>query len=572
MKATALLALYERVADTPDAIARLRRFVLDLAVRGKLVEQDPTDEPASELIMRRSAMEISASRSRRKSKVIAASCDILEGPFDVPATWAWVRMGEIFDYDAGVKREPSTLDPSLWLLELEDIEKETGRLLCRSTVSERDSKSTKSEFAVGDILYGKLRPYLTKVLVADRRGYSTTEIVAIRSRVPMCPEYCALALRRPDFIDYVTRLGQGTKMPRLRTEDAVIAPFPVPPLAEQHRIVSKVDELMALLDRLEAAHSVREATRDRLTIASLTRLTAAERNSEALGAHARFALDALPALTRRADQIKQLRQTILDLAVRGWLIEQQAEEGSAALELPEIQAQKEVLCRDGKFKAFEGTLNRSEDAQPFPIPNGWVWCYLDDIAAIGRGGSPRPIQAFLTNEKDGIPWIKIGDSTRGSIYIDATEERMKPSGLARSRLVIPGDLLLSNSMSFGFPYITRVRGCIHDGWLVIRTPEKLVSKLYLHKFLLSGYASAAFNKAAAGAVVQNLNADKVRQLAVPLPPLAEQHRIVAKVDEVMALCDRLEAALQAVDTIRVRLLEALLHEALGNAMSIVEAA
>ena len=170
---------------------------------------------------------------------------------DLPRSWKWVALSTVFLYDAGIKQEPKALSPNMWLLELEDIEKDTGRLLTRVQASERKSKSTKSEFRVGDILYGKLRPYLNKTLVADEPGYSTTEIVALRSYLPLCSEYCALALRRSDFVNYVTNLGQGTKMPRLRTKDALVAPFPLPPLAEQYRIVTKVNELMTLCDQLE---------------------------------------------------------------------------------------------------------------------------------------------------------------------------------------------------------------------------------------------------------------------------------------------------------------------------------
>jgi type I restriction enzyme S subunit len=127
-------------------------------------------------------------------------------------------------------------------------------------------------------------------------------------------------------------------------------------------------------------------------------------------------------------------------------------------------------------------------------------------------------------------------------------------------------------MSFGFPYISMIEGCIHDGWLVIRTPEGLINKLYLRLLLLSDHARAAFAIAASGAVVQNLNADKVRQLAIPLPPLAEQHRIVAKVDELMVLCDQLEQQLNQADQQRRRLLEAVLAEALLGPEKTLEAA
>jgi type I restriction enzyme S subunit len=120
-------------------------------------------------------------------------------------------------------------------------------------------------------------------------------------------------------------------------------------------------------------------------------------------------------------------------------------------------------------------------------------------------------------------------------------------------------------MSFGYPYITNISGCIHDGWLVIRTPENQINKLYIHSMFLSEYAKQAFAHAAAGAVVQNLNAEKVRRLQVPLPPLAEQHRIVAKVNELMGLCDRLGASLIAAGATRRRLLDALLAETLEPA-------
>jgi len=242
------------------------------------------------------------------------------------------------------------------------------------------------------------------------------------------------------------------------------------------------------------------------------------------------------------DAVAKLRRLVLDLAVRGKLVELDPADEPAAELLKRIAKEKFQLAHDGKFKTYGGNFDRDESAFEYSIPTNWAWCYLDDIAAVARGGSPRPIESFLTDDPNGIPWIKIGDSQRSSVYLNDTRERIKPEGLAKSRLVIAGDLLLSNSMSFGFPYITNIEGCIHDGWLVIRTPEGLVDKLFLHKLLLSGHAKAAFSKAAAGAVVQNLNADKVRQLSVPLPPLAEQHRIVAKVDELMALCDQLEAA------------------------------
>lgn len=269
MNAERLLAHFDRVADAPGAVPRLRRFVLDLAVRGRLVEQDPDDEPASELLKRIAAEKARMVKSGEVRKKYSADPPMIQPSFSLPRTWRWASLGTAFIYDAGTKCEPKSLDRSRWLVELEDIEKDSGRLISRVKCVDRKSKSTKSEFNVDDILYGKLRPYLNKVLVADEPGYSTTEIVSIRPYIPLCSEYCSLAFRHPDFVEYVTRLGQGTKMPRLRTNDALVAPFPLPPLGEQQRIVARVDELMALCDRLETSLAVAIDARRRLLEATL---------------------------------------------------------------------------------------------------------------------------------------------------------------------------------------------------------------------------------------------------------------------------------------------------------------
>lgn len=376
MNAERLLEHYDRIADAPDAIARLRRFIVDLAVRGKLVPQDPRDEPASELLKRIAAEKARLTKAGEIKNANTQSLNALSAPHELPPTWASVSLGDIFIYDAGVKREPKTLNPALWLLELEDVEKDTGRLLARISASERASQSTKSEFLVGDVLYGKLRPYLNKVLVADQPGYSTTEIVAIRPYIPLCPDYCALALRCPDFVNYVTRAGQGTKMPRLRTEDALVARFSLPPLAEQHRIVAKVDELMALCDRLEAARAEREATRDRLAAASLARLNAPA--PAAFRDDARFALDALPALTTRLDQIEQLRQVVLNLAVRGKLVVQDPKDEPSLELLQRVTAEKARMIQVGTIPR---QIQPSRDTRylAHELPDQWKTIALGEI-------------------------------------------------------------------------------------------------------------------------------------------------------------------------------------------------
>ena len=229
--------------------------------------------------------------------------------------------------------------------------------------------------------------------------------------------------------------------------------------------------------------------------------------------------------------IKKLRELILELAVRGKLVPQDPKDEPASELLKRIQA--------GTIKKIKLQLEMNDQKKPFKLPKGWEWVNFGSVSEIERGGSPRPIKSFFTNDADGVNWIKIGDTDQGGKYITSTNEKIKKEGLSKTRMVYPGDFLLTNSMSFGRPYITKIEGCIHDGWLRITPPEAL-DKDFLYYLLSSSYVRKVFIAAAAGAVVMNLNADKVRDVLIPVPPLAEQHRIVAKVDELMALCDQLE--------------------------------
>lgn len=253
--------------------------------------------------------------------------------------------------------------------------------------------------------------------------------------------------------------------------------------------------------------------------------------------------------------IKKLRELILELAVRGKLVPQDPND-EPAIKLLERISERLNLKNNEDNSPASMQLNES-DGDSFSLPSGWVSVRLGSICTIERGGSPRPIQDFLTNDPDGINWIKIGDSDIGGKYITSTSEKIRKEGLSKSRMVYPGDFLLTNSMSFGRPYITKIEGCIHDGWLRISPPIEL-DKDFLYQILSSNFIFSAFKKAASGAVVLNLNADKVRGVYLPIPPLEEQKRIVAKVDELMAFCDELEQAQTDNIAAHAQLVEALL--------------
>ncbi len=248
---------------------------------------------------------------------------------------------------------------------------------------------------------------------------------------------------------------------------------------------------------------------------------------------------------------QQLKNSILQLAVQGKLVPQDPNDEPASVLLERISKERERLIKEKKIKKPKSSsrifrrdghyyeiVNGGEavcidEKIPFDIPESWEWSRLSSVLLIARGGSPRPIKDYLTNDENGVNWIKIGDTTKGSKYIFTTREKIKPEGIAKSRLVKPGDFLLSNSMSFGRPYILRTSGCIHDGWLVLSDVELCFNIDFLFYLLSSTTAKSQFAESAAGAVVQNLNIAKVENAILPIPPMEEQERIVAKIESIL---------------------------------------
>ena len=188
----------------------------------------------------------------------------------------------------------------------------------------------------------------------------------------------------------------------------------------------------------------------------------------------------------------------------------------------------------------DGTLKDIEDEIPFDVPEGWAWCRLGEIANIARGGSPRPIQDYITNAENGINWIKIGDTAENSKYISSAKEKIKPEGIKHSRFVHSGDFLLTNSMSFGRPYILKIDGCIHDGWLVFANIKECLNQDYLYYILSSKYIYETFSHIAVGSTVKNLKSDTVKQVLFPLPSISEQNRIVESVDKIFTIIKSIE--------------------------------
>lgn len=196
----------------------------------------------------------------------------------------------------------------------------------------------------------------------------------------------------------------------------------------------------------------------------------------------------------------------------------------------------------------------------------WTYKKLGEVLLIERGGSPRPIQEYITTADDGLNWIKIGDAVEGSKYITSTKEKIKPEGLKKTRFVHKGDFILSNSMSFGRPYILGIDGCIHDGWLVLRDNDDTFDKSYLYYYLSNPYLYEEFKRLAVGGVVNNLNSDIVRNVQVAIPPLSIQRSIVSELDLLHSVIEKKQEQLRALDNLAQSLFYQMFGDPITNPM------
>ena len=568
MNADQLLAHYEQIADAPDAIPRLRRFILDLAVRGKLVEQDPADEPAVELLKR-----IAAEKARlaeageiRKPRVVAL-LDPDELPFPIPRDWAWTQIA-----DLGVisPRNDAPDNHEASFVPMPMIFADYGAANEHEPRAWGEIKKGYTHFADGDVGLAKITPCFENGKSTVFRnltggiGSGTTELHIVRPLF-VDADYVVLFLKSPYFIETGIPKMTGTAgQKRVPTEYFTVSPFSLPPLAEQHRIVAKVDELMALCDQLEAARTEREATRDRLAAAGLARLGAADSDPAAFQNHATFVLNNLAPLTNRPDQIKPLRQTILNLAVRGKLVAQDPADEPASELLERIAEDRIKLEKSGAIKKSKPLPQVDTSDAPFDLPAGWTWARFPEVGLFGRGKSkhrPRNDPILYTDGK--YPFIQTGDVARSGGSIETYSNLYNDLGIAQSTMWPPGTLCITIAANIADSGVLSFDACFPDSVVGLIAHDSFEDARFFDYFIRT--AKANLQEFAPSTAQKNINLGILVQLLIPLPPLAEQHRIVAKVNELMALCDRLETALTTANATRARLLEALLHEALGPA-------
>ena len=565
MNAEALLTHYERIADAPDAIARLRRFVLDLAVRGKLVPQDANDEPASELLK-----QIAAEKARlvkageaRKSEIDPVAEN--EAPFAVPVKWVWTRLGSIADWGSG--STPARGNPDFYgggITWLKSGELNDHRTLAGSEETVTQLAIDKGSFRInrpGDVLIAMYGATIGKAAILAENAVTNQAVCGCTPYAGVFNQFLFLFLlsQRAQFHS----ASEGGAQPNISKVKIVSTPFPLPPLAEQHRIVAKVDELMDLCDRLEAARQTREATRDKLTAASLARLNAPD--PDTFQDDARFALDTLSALTARADQIKRLRQTILNLAVRGRLVPQDPTDEPASELVKRIAKELEgARSRRTSQDTSSEDFQKPSQAAPHAIPDSWAWARLDRLAnKITDGEHLSP-----NKTSEGMKLLTAVHVTAGGLSLDNPQFVSLEDGKQFRNRCDPtrGDILVCSRGTIGRCAVvdTVEVFCLMGSVILLRPPSEF-SPRYLLAYLSTDAAQSLMKGMSGATAVKALYLKDIRNCPVPVPPLAEQRRIVAKVDELMALCDRLETSLVSTAETRRRLLEALLAETLAPA-------
>ena len=354
-------------------------------------------------------------------------------------------------------------------------------------------ESPEIEVLEGDILLVKTGSSFGKCALVDKLPWKSTinPQFVILKYISINEQYLTWVLQssyaRNNYNDFVL----GTAIPTFTQVVLGNMPIPLPPISEQLKIVNKLKHLFLSINSLE-------------------------NNKKSL-----------------CTLIKESKSKVLDLAIHGKLVPQDPTDEPASELLKRINPKAEITCDNGHY----------QKNKQFEIPSTWVLCKLGAVNEIARGGSPRPIKDYLTNDANGINWIKIGDTTKDGKYINSVKEKIRPEGVKKSRLVHKGDFLLTNSMSYGRPYILNVDGCIHDGWLVISPIGKAYTSDFLYYLLSSSFAYEQFTNVASGGVVTNLNSDKVADTIFPLPPYTEQERIVAKIEEIFAQLDAIEASL-----------------------------
>ena len=560
MQAKQLMEQFALIANAPQGIQRLREMILQWAVQGKLVPQDPTDEAAAVLLAKIQAEKerlIKQGTIKRQKPLPPIRED--EKPFELPNGWIWEKVGNIFEVKRGASPRPkgdpkyfsNQPTPYHWI-KISDLRKHgKNNILYGTDEYLTELGSSKSVLVEKGTLIITNSATIGIPIIMGVNGYIHDGFLAFPSfpHNYISQDFFLIALRA--LTSYLKRESRGLAQLNMNSNIMKEAPFGLPPYPEQKRIVAKVDALMALCDELEALQQKRAQLQLSTHHAVLESLANAQTPLDLQTAWQRLQA-AMPLLFTQPQQIKGLRDTILQLAVRGKLVPQDPTDEPAAMLLAKISAEKERLIKQGTIKRQKPLPPIREDEKPFELPNGWEWVRFDAAALYSEAGwSPSCESRPRENDKWAV--LKVSAVTWGVFKPEENKELPNSLEPRPEYEVKTGDFLISRANTAELV----ARAVI----VPENTPKKLmlsdkiirfvlasnVDKQFINLMNSSCFARAYYAAVAGGtsSSMKNVSREQIRKLVFGLPPLNEQKRIVAKVNSLMALCDELEARLQA---------------------------
>ncbi len=604
MNAETFLEQFDTFAAAPNGVDQLRAMILQLAVQGKLVPQDPDDEPASELFTRIKAEWTRLSEGKRASRQeLIEPVDESMGASNVPAGWQIVPFGNVVQIVRGVTfpssakgktKTPRTV-ACLRTTNVQDTVEWDDLLYVPPDVVGRDDQWVQPM----DILISMANSYalVGKVALITEPHPETTFggfLAAIRP-IQIEPRFVLQVLRSPDFqAAFRSSSSQTTNIANISLAGIRPLPFPLPPLAEQKRIVAKVDQLLALCDELAARQAARRvaraqlvgATLDRLVSTSWDRLPACQSDTAPRSAGSRAVPPTRQAGSRshapHVDRLRthfdhlfdtpttipQLRQTILQLAVQGQLVPQEPKDEPIENAVQRISESRTQFENSGRLR---GDLSHIEpDEEPFIQPSNWRWIRFGELANIVGGVT---LGRKLESRKLGLfPYLRVANVQQGRHALGVIKEIEVPIDELPKYRLQPGDVLLTEGGDWdklGRSAIWRgeIENCLHQNHIFrARAFNSDVESEWLTLFTNSPVGRTYFQNAAKKTTnLASINMRQLRHCPIPVPPLAEQKRIVAKVTELLSLCDALEAQLKTAESASTQLLSAAVHCLLGGA-------
>ncbi|MCC5049615.1 restriction endonuclease subunit S [Xanthomonas campestris] len=561
------------LAGAPNGIKKLRQLILELAVRGKLVPQDPSDEPASELLKRiaEEKARLVGEGKAKKQKVLAEIGEE-KTPFELPVGWVWCRLSELAVIRGGCT--PSMSKSEFWdggipwvspkdmhTGDVADSELKVTQLALVSSSLELVPVGSILLVGRSGILKRKLPVQLTTVPCTINQ-----DLKAISPYQPLLPRYVQLMLMGTERLILVEDVKQGTTVQSIVYDRLFSRLFGLPPLSEQHRVVAKVDELMALCDRLEARQADADSAHTQLVQALLDSLTQA-RDAEDFAESWQRLAEHFHTLFTTESSIDALKQTLLQLAVMGKLVPQDPCDEPVSELLKQIAEERARLVAEGKIRNPKVHPAISDEEMAFSPPGGWQWVRKVDVFKFVNG------YAFKSEwfQPKGIRLLRNINVAHGEVdWAEAAYLSEEQAAEYQAFSLVENDVVLTLDrpiISGGLKYAVIRRSDLPC--LLLQRVAKIspyaesVTVGYFATWLNSTFFVRAIDPGRSNGV-PHISTNQVAGMPFALPPLAEQHRIVAKVDQLMALCDQLKARLGEARQVHGNLANALIGQALNN--------